>query len=280
MSETSSTEGSVEQATGERRSRQIGEKRELEQAPLMLRKAAMILLIGALFPFFSAIKYATAVKTMGAGGEADPFPWTVFLGAKALALIGCWLFHQGYMATHGGKAKNDFIDKLAKSHHMAMPALAGVFWIGALVFIFMSNGAMIDAIDGSGAKEVFKFGCASEVATLILAGATFSHIFGYEHGGKFNPIFPLMFLGPGLAGLLNVFGAMGALGGSTAMYALMGLVGSLIVAAGGGMAMHTMYASMKQAKIEGEIKREALREERKRQREAQRAARKKEEDDE
>ena len=50
----------------------------------------------------------------------------------------------------------------------------------------------------------------------------------------------------------------------------LGLLGSLIVAAGGFMAMYTMFVSMKEAKVQGEIKAAAMREERKRQRAARR----------
>ena len=50
--------------------------------------------------------------------------------------------------------------------------------------------------------------------------------------------------------------------------AAMGLAGSLVVGAGGMMAIYAMYAAMRQAKVEGDIKREAQRAGRKAQREA------------
>ena len=105
--------------------------------------------------------------------------------------------------------------------------------------------------------------------TLLLAAATFSHIFGYEHGGKFNPIFPLMFLGPGISGMLNIWGAALLFRTSTGM-AIIGLLGSVTVGFGGLLAIYVMYVSMKQAKVQGDLKREALRQHRKQQREAQR----------
>ena len=70
----------AEAAEARPRGRQRGDKRELEQAPLMLRKAAKILFLGAILPFSVAIVYA------GAGPE--PVPWAALYGAKALALTG------------------------------------------------------------------------------------------------------------------------------------------------------------------------------------------------
>lgn len=252
MTDDKSTSEAAEEseAPRERRSgRQIGEKRELEQAPLMLRKAAKILLIGAIFPFFSAIKYATSGDVV----SGDSFPWGVVLGAKAVALAGCWLFHQGYMATHGGKAQNDAIDKMAKSHHMVMPILAVVFWVASLAILFSASGAVVD---------VLKFGAIGEVLTVILAGATISHIFGYEHGGKFNPIFPLMFAGMAFAGITSAIAGFGAEG--TAKLAM--IVGGAVVGLGGGLAAFTIVEAMMQAKKEGDIKKQAQIEERRKAR--------------
>jgi hypothetical protein len=220
----------------------IGEKRELEQTPLILRKSSKVLLVGALLPFFTAL-------------DPDFSAWGSLYISKALILLAGWVFHQGYMATHGGKG-DGLIAKLALKHAMVPTGLAGLVAIAAFVYAFQ-----VGSPGGIGAES----------ATLLLACATFSHIFGYEHGGKFNPIFPLMFLGPGVAGVLNVVGAM-AMFGEAAGRAALGLVGSLIVGAGGCMAIYAMYTAMKQAKADGDIKREAQRAERKAQREAQRAA--------
>ena len=52
---------------------------------------------------------------------------------------------------------------------------------------------------------------------------------------------------------------------------VVGLLGNLVVAVGGLMAIYTMYVAMKQAKIEGDLKKAAAREARK----AQRASRRK-----
>jgi hypothetical protein len=214
----------------------------LEQTPLILRKSSKVLLVGALLPFFTAL-------------DPEFSSWGSLYMSKALILLAGWVFHQGYMATHGGQAES-LIGKFALKHAMIPTGLAGLAAIAALVVAFKAG-----SIGGIG----------GEAGTLLLACATFSHIFGYEHGGKFNPIFPLMFLGPGIAGVLNVFGAM-AMFGQAAGRAALGLAGGVLVGAGGMMAIYAMYIAMKQAKADGDIKKEAQRLERKTQREAQRAA--------
>ncbi|MFT5048950.1 MAG: hypothetical protein ACI8QZ_000337 [Chlamydiales bacterium] len=221
--------------------------RELEQAPLLLRKASKILLAGALFPYFVALK-ATPLAEI---------PWGILIGAKAVALLAAFVFHEGFKATHGGKTDGP-IAKLASAHKVAVPVVAGV--LALLAFGVLSQAT----------HESFLAPAAGEVLTLLLAAVTFTHIFAYEHGGKFNPVYPLMFLGPGLAGLLSVFGGAAMLGGDAAALVVLGLVGNLVVAAGGLMAIYTMYVAMKQAKIEGDLKKDAARTARKAQRTARR----------
>lgn len=230
-----------EQAPGDAKSAEAGlQKRQLEQAPIILRKAAKIVLIGSLLPWL-----------VGPKAGAASVDWLTLYGAKALALLAGFVFHQAYMATHGGKAWG-FLDHLAKAHKMAVPVLAGLIAIASIVPIFMTDG-LPD-----------QFAAVGEVATLLLAAATFSHIFGYEHGGKFNPIFPLMFLGPGIAGLLGIFGAVGEFGGDgNKLVLLAGLAGLIVVGVGGMMAIYTMVVAMKQAKAEGDLKRAAALEKRK-----------------
>lgn len=232
----------------QRPTRQPGEKRKLEASPLLLRKAAFVVGFGALFPFYSALDQTVGI-------EAAP----VF-GSKAIILVAAVLFHQGYMATHGGKA-HDLVVKLAAANKLLPSLLAGLIMIAGCAFA--ASGTSV-------------FPPIAEAFTLILAAATFSHIWGYEHGGKFNPLYPFMFAGPAIAGFLNVIGAAGAFKvenhpGNPAV----GLLGSLIVAAGGILAMYTMVVAVKQAKIEGDIKKEQMREYRKAQREAQKVARSK-----
>jgi hypothetical protein len=262
---------------GEPRKRQIGEKRELEEAPLKLRTAAKILLVGALFPFYSAVSYA--LEANGANfqrwdDDAGGFPWGLMLGAKVVAGVGCWLFHEGYQATHGGKHKSP-VASFAKLHPMAVPVIASLFWLAAIVWLIVSNGPMywFATEDGAVWTRMSNTGLVAEVLTMVLAGATISHIFGYEHGGKFNPIFPLMFLGPAIAGLLRLVGTAGVFSSDSSGIGSLGLAGSIVVAAGGIMAMKTMIDSMKAAKATGEERQKAIRAARKAERDAKRSTR-------
>jgi hypothetical protein len=264
----------AERATGG--ATQPGQKRELEEAPIMLRKASIILLAGTLLPWLVAVKTAE-------------IPWGPLLAAKALACIAAWIIHQGYLATHGGKAVG-FIAQLSgvgngasepavtekgrrekpsggqaavnKLKASLVPLLGWAVVVGAL-FLMNSMWPMVSDPDTLEMVKAPGFAAAvGEVLTLLLASNTYSHIFGYEHGGRFNPLFPLMSLGPGIAGLLGTLGAFGnnPIGG----------LGCIIVAAGGILACYVMVVSMKQAKIEGDRKRNEMREARKQARAAQR----------
>ena len=222
-----------------------GGKRELEQTPVILRKASMILFAGSMLPWLVALKAEPGAQ----------IAWDKLYTAKAVALVAAWLFHQGFLATHGGPAAG-LVKSLAGAHKAIPAALAGVI---ALASVYLGYGhANLD----SGAAM-------AEVATMLLAAATFSHIWGYEHGGKFNPIYPIMFLGPALAGLLSVFGVAAQFKNSPGLAAA-GLVGCLTVGAGGCMAIYALYQAMKQAKIEGEEKKRLQREHRKAQRDVAR----------
>jgi len=231
-----------------------GTKRELEQVPLMLRKASTILLIGAITPFWVALK--------GVGEEGIAIPYGMLFAAKAIALVAAYIFHEGYAATHGGKHQGP-IAKLSRAHHVAVPAVAGVI---ALLSILFACGVFVDT---SGLDPLW---ASTELFTLLLATSTFTHIFAYEHGGKFNPLFPLVFVGPGIAGVMNLFGVSKAMeeGG---LMPLLATAGTLAVAVGGIMAMYTMFVALKQAKEQGDRKREAMREHRKATRAADRAKR-------
>lgn len=252
---------------------QVGEKRELEQAPIQLRKAAQVLLYGSLLPFFFGVHYSSAAASSEFGGWASgsegSFPWLLVLGAKGLTLLGCWLFHEGYQATHGGKHKSP-IAKLAKSHSAMTPLLAGIVWIAAIVWVFMAGTPTYTAPGFEAAVELGNGRLVIELMSLILAGATITHIFGYEHGGKFNPIFPLMFAGPAIAGIVNLFSFGNVTSSDSSGPGMLGLVGSIVIAVGGFMACKTMMDSMKEAKVAGEIRQAAIREERKRQRDERR----------
>ena len=96
----------------------------------------------------------------------------------------------------------------------------------------------------------------AELGLLALGAFTFVQICGYERGGKFNPLFPMMFLAPAAAGLLRIWG-------NILESHWVGLLASIAVALAGCLAVYTMVVAMKQAKIEGDLKKRAASEARK-----------------
>ncbi|MCA9001547.1 MAG: hypothetical protein KDB61_06465 [Planctomycetes bacterium] len=249
-------------------------KRELEQAPLMLRKASWILVIGALFPFFSALRYAAAAINP-VGELTMNFDWKSWAIIKALVVAGGWIAYESSLFRSGDKPKS-VLAGLAGAHAKAGIGVASLFWIGAIVFLFAGGGVYVEVAAG-GTKEVFKLGMMAEILTLMLGMYAIEHIHGYEHGGKFNPLVPMLMLGPGIAGVLNLVSSIAAFKNPHSNLGALGLIGSVIVAAGGIFAIKIMIDSMKEAKAHGEVKKAAMREARKAEREAKRAAQAKKE---
>ncbi|MEZ6017026.1 MAG: hypothetical protein R3F49_18055 [Planctomycetota bacterium] len=233
-------------------------RRELEQAPLLLRNASKVLIAGALLPWI------TAIATQG------HMPWGNWAGSVALTFVAGWIMIESVKARRGLPA-NGAVAGIAKGHPLAGTGLALAVFVGACVVAFMGQSIFdgeplrFTGVVTESSENRYSVRAILELATLLLGLATYAHILDYEYGGKFNPIFPLMFLGPALAGSFNLLGAFGAFSVSSTA-ALISIVGSVTVAAGGFMAIYTMYASMKQAKVEGDLKRAAQREARKTER--------------
>ncbi|QDV07019.1 hypothetical protein Poly30_25380 [Planctomycetes bacterium Poly30] len=242
-------------------------KREMEQAPQLLRKASLVLIAGAILPWM------TSISTQG------HMPWTAWAIATALTLAGGFVMLEAAKANAGAKA-NGLVKSIAGAHPMAGTIVGLVLFVAALVvawtmgssyfvngeFAGLTDAALVGAEDAK-VEDHYSLRALLEFGTLFLGLATFAHIQAYEYGGKFNPIFPLMFLGPAVAGSLHVFTALGGDGSLK----IVGILGSLIVAAAGIMAMYTMYVSMRQAKVEGDIKKAAERERRKNERSSRRS---------
>lgn len=246
--------------------------RESEQTPVMLRKASQLLMIGAIFPFYTGVQYASAAahaagettKTMG-------FDWTTLILAKVLVLFGGWVAYECAMARGAGKKKSP-LDALAKSHEMAGSLVAMLFFAGAFAVVFMADEVMVMRLDNK-VVGVFKMGMAAEVGVLALGIFTLAHIVGYINGGKFNPIFPLMFLGPAFAGLLNLVASFNIFSKPHVGLGALGLIGSVIVGGAGCFAMYVMGSSIKEAKEHGKRRQDEMRAARKAEREASRVKR-------
>lgn len=219
-----------------------GARRELEKAPLFLRKAALLLLAGSVVPWGDAV-----VEELSTGRL-----WGGTIAEKVVCFLAVWVFYQSHVAKHGGKA-HPLVAGLSKGSVAVPVALSGILAIAGLLPL--------------GTGEWTLFTAYSEKAFLLLGGFTFVHIYDYEHGGKFNPIFPLLFLAPAIGGFFAIFRVV--VDGGLGFAAL--LLGTVPVTAAGALAMYTMYVALKQAKIEGDLKRQAQLEARKAARAARRA---------
>ena len=97
MTDTQATEASEKAGTN---------PRETEQTPVMLRKASQLLLIGALFPFYTGVKYASTAA-QDAGGDTMGFDWATLILAKLLVLVGGWVAYECAVARGQGKHRRE-----------------------------------------------------------------------------------------------------------------------------------------------------------------------------
>jgi len=212
------------------------ESRELEEAPRVLQKAAWVLVVGCLFPWMS-------VDTVVAedGGIENP----MHFAAKAVILVGAFVFHHALKASYGdpkaGFAKNLDIK-------VVPPRRRSMGWnVGEFLGLGIMLVGLLPVLEGTGVS-LGSIGLAiyGDKGLLILGLVTISHIYAYSKGATFNPLFPILFLGPALAGLLSI---PKGLGWWTA--------GSVLASLAGVMAVYTIVVAMKQAKAEGDAKRAA-----------------------
>lgn len=144
-----------------------GGPRELEAAPLMLRKAALILAVASLLPWLKP-------------GGFD----VMVLASKAVVLLGAGLFYWGILAAHGENAPG-FVKALGKSN----PAVPE--WI-AMAIMGIGVAPLIDS---------WHFGALVEKGSLAVGLLVWLQVLSYEMGGKFNPVGGLIIPLIGIAAL-------------------------------------------------------------------------------
>jgi hypothetical protein len=212
-----------------------GEKprREMEKAPALLRKAAWGLYLGCLLPW--------------GGVTAD---WGGNVVEKLLVLAGLYVWHQAHLLRDGVKVPG-FIAKLGAEKFLPLFVLAGLLALVGFLPILSSGSLFLEG----GGVNVSGFGAFAEKGFLLLAGLTLTHIYDYQHGGRFNPLYPIMFLAPGIAGLMALMKVFSAdpLGPGH----LAGGLGAVLVGIAGWMSAYTMYVAMKEAKAHGDAKKAA-----------------------
>lgn len=208
--------------------------RAQEKAPQLLKKAARVLVIGSLLPWI--------------GAELTTNGHLINVALKLGLVAACWMIMKGVDAFYAGSAATGFGSKsLIPGQKGMVGALNGLHIVGALLIVAMIALQFV-LID----KPLV----IGESVTLLLGGLTFAHIDSYEKGGKFSPLFPLMFAGCAFGG---VFGLFGRLKDGNYLAAL----GCAIVTTAGIQAVHTIAVAMMQAKKDGDIKKAAALEARK-----------------
>lgn len=201
------------------------------------------------------------------------------IAAKLLVLIGAWLWFVQVMHNWGPprkdalgklaelaftkKKKEDDEKKKRRTRDATATALEHPFPTALhLLSLVVTLAACIGLPLLDKAPDANAGILIAELGMLAWAAFTRVHIDSYERWGKFNPIFPLMFLGMVFGGAARVI-----FGFSGEELDLFSVLGGAIVAAGGTLAAYTIVEALMQAKKEGDLKKqEAL--------EARRAARK------
>jgi hypothetical protein len=243
--------------------------RKLDRVPAHLRTAALLVLAGAALPFLGpgpGWASATAAKAcaLAAAGlwyaqvlhDFGP-PLTGVLGALASTVVPL----PAKLRKKAPRGRGAAPAALEHPFPTALHLLAfGLIAFGVWLAVQDDRRGPIQAAIGSkGLSEAAMFGWAA---------FTFVHIAAYERWRRFNPLFPLLFLGMLFAGLASLVTALDTEGPSK----LAGLAGGAAVAIGGGLAAYTIVEAMLQAKKEGDRKKADALEARKAARKASREA--------
>jgi hypothetical protein len=165
--------------------RPAGGPREIEKAPLMLQKAALVLILASLLPWLV------------------PEGWNlVRLGAKVVILLGGWFTYCGVEEAHGRKT----------------PLGA----IGAKVLPILG---LVIMVAGLGVTLLGRWEGMLEGAALAVGVLAWCAVHGYSLGGKFNPSWALIIPFFGIAALFNVFVAMSIEDTVAKLFAILGSLG-------------------------------------------------------
>jgi hypothetical protein len=198
--------------------------RELERAPIVLRKAALILAIASLFPWL------------------QPGGWTLDgILAKLIVALGGYVFYTAVLHRHGDAVPGP-LAKLGGLHRLALDLLAIVI---ALVGLFFTLG------------DPLRFAPIVERASLAVGLAAWCQVLDYEKGGKFNPVLGLTIPLFGIAALVRLITVFTAFDPKSDVFTAIGDVGVLAAA---GIAGYTMFIALKEAKAHGEAKKRAAQE--------------------
>ncbi|HTF88075.1 MAG TPA: hypothetical protein VK843_06665 [Planctomycetota bacterium] len=221
--------------------------RAQEKAPQLLKKASRILVVGSMLPWTGL--------ALGGNGMA------VNAGLKVLLLAGCAVMLKGVHAHYLGAAAKGFgTAPIVAGKKGMIGALNGLHLVATAVIV----ASLILELVLLDNKVV-----VGESLSLLLGGLTFVHIDSYEKGGKFSPLFPLMFLGCALGGLAALVARIQNI--SSDFTTWLAALGCALVTAAGVLAVYTIAVAMMQAKKDGDLKKAAAVEARKQARGATRS---------
>jgi hypothetical protein len=222
-------------------------ERTLEAAPLLLGKAAWVLVIGAALPW--------------CGHQGT---WVTSVAAKLVVALGCFLFYAAVVARTGAPVPAGLgaLTKPRLGPELGAKAKTPVQKIFAvaptplhlLAWAFALGGLFLPLLDPARSAVPSDFEVLQafvEVGSLLLGAGTVVHIFAYRKGAHFNPLFPLLFLGPAFLGTSIVLQTLG--GGNLGAH-LVELLGSLLSAGAGLFAVYTVVLALMAAKKEGDAK--------------------------
>lgn len=238
----------------------VPDRRTLEKAPALLWQAGWILAVGCLLPWvghggglmttvaakvlacLSALFLFAAVKAR----TKDPVP----LGLGALA-------KPRWGKPYAWKPKG-LPETVAHAIPSPLHVLGLLCLVGAVALPFF-DPQIAERVAAS-IKPASSSAGAAEVGLLLVGLLTVVHVYSYERGGEFNPLYAFMFLGPLLMGAPRITN-------SATDPKIIGSVGALIAVGAGAYAVYIIVVAMMGAKKQGDAKKAAAME-------ARRAARK------
>lgn len=230
--------------------------RAQERAPQLLKTASKVLVAGGVLPWLP----------LALDGNG---PW-INLGCKLIVLAGCWQVLRGVRGHYAFQAQlaapgSATAAPAAGADVPVKPLVPGKKgMVGALNMLHVVGAVLIVVGLICQAALLSDLKAIGEGLAVLLGGLTFAHIVSYEKGGKFSPLYPLMFLGCALGGAAALVGALGQQKWLT-------VLGAVVVTIAGVLAVYTIAVAMMQAKKDGDIKKAAALEARKQARDSKRS---------
>lgn len=195
-------------------------KRELERAPLMQLKAAQYLFLACLLPW---------------GNSTGAF--AMELGEKLICALGCWIAIQSQLGFGTGAGLMKGLAKGGPGKGVILGLLVSCVGLAPLVTGDFSGGLLLEKL------------------SLVGAGFTWAHIVGYQHGGRFNPLYAFAFSVPLFGSPFMVAAAIAS--PDKSLLTSLAIIGGLVALVTSFQGVRALVLAMMEAKKEGEAKKKA-----------------------